>query len=278
MVSHLFDDQPGCPVCSDDSSMINWQVLRCDSSVVGNCDALPLTGPGACRPIDHGVPDGTPGPERRRIELPRSHRRGCDVSRRAALFGGVFLGGLLGCTGCGVPLGPPLGEAPVNTCSTAGDCATGGTCDQGKCVATSYDLAGLLLQVRPQRRCDLRRGIVVRRRSRRRERPRSPRTAAGDAPFLTGVDVKPLPAGLHPARPRSRSTHPRSSRRAAPCRMAPCPRRSRSTASRLRRACPFAAVQASTTTVTGPNVLVRRRSGERPGRSIATTSTSSRSR
>jgi hypothetical protein len=49
MVSHLFDDQPGCPVCVNDFSMISWQVLRCDSSVLGNCDQLPVTGAAACQ-------------------------------------------------------------------------------------------------------------------------------------------------------------------------------------------------------------------------------------
>ena len=57
MVSHLFDDQPGCPVCPNDSSMISWQVLRCNSSLPGNdCNALPILGPGMCQPITTGCP------------------------------------------------------------------------------------------------------------------------------------------------------------------------------------------------------------------------------
>lgn len=56
IVSHIFDDQPGCPVCAGDSSMLTWQVLRCDSSMVGNCNALPVTGPDMCQPITTGCP------------------------------------------------------------------------------------------------------------------------------------------------------------------------------------------------------------------------------
>lgn len=47
VVSHIFDDSL-CPVCSDDHSSITWQILRCDNSK-GDCDAMPLTGPGACK-------------------------------------------------------------------------------------------------------------------------------------------------------------------------------------------------------------------------------------
>jgi hypothetical protein len=49
IVSHIFDEQSGCPVCIDDFSTITWQVLRCDSSMPGNCDELPITGAGACQ-------------------------------------------------------------------------------------------------------------------------------------------------------------------------------------------------------------------------------------
>jgi hypothetical protein len=51
--------------------------------------------------------------------------------------------------GCGVPLDAPLGQAVINTCSTSADCGSDATCTQGKCVAVSYDLGGLLLQVSP---------------------------------------------------------------------------------------------------------------------------------
>jgi len=52
-------------------------------------------------------------------------------------------------TGCGVPFGAPLAET-TNTCSATSDCAsTGAACVQGACVATSYDLTGLQIEVRP---------------------------------------------------------------------------------------------------------------------------------
>jgi hypothetical protein len=47
IVSHIFDDEPGCPACADDYSTITWQILRCDSAQ-NNCDALPVTGMAAC--------------------------------------------------------------------------------------------------------------------------------------------------------------------------------------------------------------------------------------
>jgi hypothetical protein len=51
IASHVFDDQPGCPVCTDDYSILSWQLLRCDSSIAGDCDELPVSGPGECPPI-----------------------------------------------------------------------------------------------------------------------------------------------------------------------------------------------------------------------------------
>jgi hypothetical protein len=68
---------------------------------------------------------------------------------RQAVTGAVVCAALLGGAGCGVPLGTAAGLSPVNTCSSAGDCAAGSTCAQGACVATSYDLTGLLLEVHP---------------------------------------------------------------------------------------------------------------------------------
>jgi hypothetical protein len=52
--------------------------------------------------------------------------------------------------GCDVPLTAPPGQGPVNTCQTTSDCAQGAACTQGICVATSFDLTGLLLEVRPR--------------------------------------------------------------------------------------------------------------------------------
>ncbi len=52
--------------------------------------------------------------------------------------------------GCSVPLEAPLGAEPVNTCQGDGDCAEGASCTAGGvCAATQYDLAGALLEVRP---------------------------------------------------------------------------------------------------------------------------------
>ncbi len=51
--------------------------------------------------------------------------------------------------GCNVPLAA-LEQATVNTCAAASDCGGAAACEGGKCVATSYDLGGLLLAVRPQ--------------------------------------------------------------------------------------------------------------------------------
>ena len=44
IVSHGFDDQPGCPVCADDFSTVTWLVNRCDMST-GSCDNLPVPCP-----------------------------------------------------------------------------------------------------------------------------------------------------------------------------------------------------------------------------------------
>jgi hypothetical protein len=52
--------------------------------------------------------------------------------------------------GCNVPLDATLGLAPVNTCSASSSCAADAACVQGRCVATTYDLDHILLQVRPQ--------------------------------------------------------------------------------------------------------------------------------
>lgn len=118
------------------------------------------------------------------------------MSRPASLL----VGGLLGCAGCGVPLGPPLGDAPANTCNTAADCATGAVCDQGVCVATSYDLAGLRLQISMHGDATFGVGLsyVI--------DPGSagvPLTSQGrsGAPFLTGLDVQLYqPISLHEAK------------------------------------------------------------------------------
>jgi hypothetical protein len=60
----------------------------------------------------------------------------------------LFVAAML--AGCSVPLEIPAGVGPVNTCSANGDCGLDAACVEGKCVATSYDLANILLQVRPQ--------------------------------------------------------------------------------------------------------------------------------
>jgi hypothetical protein len=70
--------------------------------------------------------------------------------RRVPHLPPALLLALLGAVaGCGVPLDAPLGQAVINTCSTSSDCGSDATCTQGKCVAVSYDLGGLLLQVSP---------------------------------------------------------------------------------------------------------------------------------
>ncbi len=51
--------------------------------------------------------------------------------------------------GCSVPLDAPLDQTTVNTCEASTDCGGGATCAGGRCVATSYDLQGLLLAVHP---------------------------------------------------------------------------------------------------------------------------------
>jgi hypothetical protein len=48
IVSHKFDDQSNCPVCSDDFSAITWQIARCDRSL-GGCKDLPVSGKGSCQ-------------------------------------------------------------------------------------------------------------------------------------------------------------------------------------------------------------------------------------
>jgi hypothetical protein len=48
VASHIFDISDGCPACVDDYTMITWPVLRCDSTMQGNCDSLPLSGMEAC--------------------------------------------------------------------------------------------------------------------------------------------------------------------------------------------------------------------------------------
>ncbi len=53
----------------------------------------------------------------------------------------------LGAAGCNVSFGSAVGSAPVNSCSSASDCAGGAACVQNVCTTTSYDLDGLLLQV-----------------------------------------------------------------------------------------------------------------------------------
>jgi hypothetical protein len=61
----------------------------------------------------------------------------------------LVLAAIGGTLGCNVPLADEAGLGPVNTCSSMNDCAEGAACQQGMCVATSYDLGGLLLEVRP---------------------------------------------------------------------------------------------------------------------------------
>jgi hypothetical protein len=52
--------------------------------------------------------------------------------------------------GCSVPLeGAPV-PGQVNACSGSSGCADGATCLEGICVATDFDLTGLLLEVRPR--------------------------------------------------------------------------------------------------------------------------------
>src|SRR5262249_38603625 len=86
----------------------------------------------------HPVPRGRAG---WRCPMKRSARRGYTLA--AALAAGA------GGAGCGVPLEDAAQLSPVNTCSAPSDCAQGSTCSNGACVATDYDLTGLLLEVRP---------------------------------------------------------------------------------------------------------------------------------
>ena len=51
--------------------------------------------------------------------------------------------------GCSVPLGAPSASGPINTCSSSTPCSEGAACVEGICVATSFDLEGLLIEVRP---------------------------------------------------------------------------------------------------------------------------------
>ncbi len=50
--------------------------------------------------------------------------------------------------GCGLPSPDEVAGQPVNVCSQDSDCPTSSTCVQSRCIATSYDLQGLLLEVR----------------------------------------------------------------------------------------------------------------------------------
>ena len=49
--------------------------------------------------------------------------------------------------GCALPGANEVAGQPINACGNDGDCGSEGACRQGRCVATSYDLAGLILQV-----------------------------------------------------------------------------------------------------------------------------------
>ena len=51
--------------------------------------------------------------------------------------------------GCGVLADGALANGPVNTCSASRACGGGATCADGRCVATKFDLTGLLVEVRP---------------------------------------------------------------------------------------------------------------------------------
>lgn len=61
------------------------------------------------------------------------------VSVAAALLG----------LGCSVPLETSPLPGQVNTCSASSTCGAGAKCAQGVCVATAFDLTGLILEVRP---------------------------------------------------------------------------------------------------------------------------------
>ena len=51
--------------------------------------------------------------------------------------------------GCTIPLQAPQETGPTNTCNATRPCAEGASCVQGQCVATTFDLTGLLLEVVP---------------------------------------------------------------------------------------------------------------------------------
>jgi hypothetical protein len=61
---------------------------------------------------------------------------------------GLALGFSIGAAACGLPPGVTDSSGPVNSCNKSSDCARESACVQGRCTATSYDLGGLLLQVR----------------------------------------------------------------------------------------------------------------------------------
>ena len=51
--------------------------------------------------------------------------------------------------GCSVPLETAPVPGQVNACSGSSACGAGATCVQGICIATAFDLTGLVLEVRP---------------------------------------------------------------------------------------------------------------------------------
>lgn len=77
--------------------------------------------------------------------MPRSrHGRGLAVKRPGALALAAMLN-----AGCSLAQGASEFTGPTNTCSAPSDCSVGAACVDGRCVATSYDLDKLFVEVRP---------------------------------------------------------------------------------------------------------------------------------
>jgi hypothetical protein len=69
--------------------------------------------------------------------------------KRAALARSLAIVGTLLGAGCALPLDLAAQLTPLNTCSTSTDCAGNAVCVHDACVATSVDLEGLVIEVRP---------------------------------------------------------------------------------------------------------------------------------
>lgn len=62
---------------------------------------------------------------------------------------GLLAAVALACAGCSVPFGDAPNEQQVNKCGPSDECGGDGVCVNDVCVATSVDLPGLVVEVRP---------------------------------------------------------------------------------------------------------------------------------